>query len=880
MNYLFFLVFHSLIREGNGFTSPLDAQSMKARVKIQSGVEFEASGNSQPDISSVLATLTSFPRESFHQSVQKIDVTGNPQPEAVTRDEFNNLQLYWKTPQTGQCNFQLKAEVETENKVLPIKQKIRFPIEESILPPEIVNDFLKITEIANQSPNIQELAHTIADSVSDKTDLYHVVFEIANWISMNIKYNIAAMETTSLAVQCRSAAETLESGTGKCDELSALFVSLNRALGIPARFVTGYAYTNIPLLENANKIVDDKQWGGHAWAEAYFPGIGWAPFDVSFGEFGFLSSGHILLSTSDDAADNTNVHYHAQGFDFTIIPRTIDISVASIDLVESSEGWNSQNNNLQLSLEPLDGDSTFEIGEAVELICKLENPNDHYLCAQLQVAKTQDTTLSEGKMDCHVLLNPRETKEIPFTFDIDSSLLNKGFAYEFPFSVQCGRQEGRTTIRLSSAQAKEKRQEQALSMQWEAPASAGRRYFDDYGQQREGPPLSTTQYNTGRLGQYDTGRLGQRQGPTGNHDGEWWGEVGETTKSMFQKDQPRQPSPEDWNQQQQNQLQYSRQDSFYQDNRFDTRQQPPYYQPPPSSKQVQQNEFSSYGRTNEFDLEQRGTDSFSGSYQGYHKDPYSASTSTMEDSDWYKKYDHSLNTDDASDGWWSKESKQGSTKRDYASTYTSSQYNVQNPQNEPATSWSRPGTGRYDDTRTPQALTAYDNSYAGDMYNRGYESFDKFDRGQQYTSQNQYSSYNNDNSKEFQKEQYFEKNRYDTDDPRQKYQQHGYRTEMDRGIADSGSWRGDRETRNDKGSWQRNDLIGRSRERYIRERMPQPSPSPPYDSYDDPSLYSNRPRGNSPYPPPYQQHNQDSSSVFFSAENFGNVDQQQWWDKE
>ena len=58
-----------------------------------------------------------------------------------------------------------------------------------------------------------------------------------------------------------------------------------RAVGVPAKFVSGVAYTDSPLFT--------ERWGGHGWAEVYFPEIGWVAFDPTFGEFGWIDVGHI-----------------------------------------------------------------------------------------------------------------------------------------------------------------------------------------------------------------------------------------------------------------------------------------------------------------------------------------------------------------------------------------------------------------------------------------------------------------------------------------------------------------------------------------------------------------------------------------------------------
>ena len=78
-------------------------------------------------------------------------------------------------------------------------------------------------------------------------------------------------------------AVTLETGGGTCRDYALLMMEGARALGLAARFVTGYLYD--PALDDAS--------GGpaipahpHAWMEVYLPGAGWVEFDPTNGIIG------------------------------------------------------------------------------------------------------------------------------------------------------------------------------------------------------------------------------------------------------------------------------------------------------------------------------------------------------------------------------------------------------------------------------------------------------------------------------------------------------------------------------------------------------------------------------------------------------------------
>jgi transglutaminase-like putative cysteine protease len=70
-------------------------------------------------------------------------------------------------------------------------------------------------------------------------------------------------------------------------------------VGIPARYVSGLAYTN---WEGKNG------WGPHAWAEVYFPGYGWVAYDITYGQFGYVDATHIKLKESVDSKEPSTLY--------------------------------------------------------------------------------------------------------------------------------------------------------------------------------------------------------------------------------------------------------------------------------------------------------------------------------------------------------------------------------------------------------------------------------------------------------------------------------------------------------------------------------------------------------------------------------------------
>jgi transglutaminase-like putative cysteine protease len=83
--------------------------------------------------------------------------------------------------------------------------------------------------------------------------------------------------------------QTLAMRSGSCRDFATLMIEACRYLGLPARFVSGYASTeDIPAAFGAT----------HAWTEVYLPGVGWKGFDSTGGIV--TGSNHIATAVGRD----------------------------------------------------------------------------------------------------------------------------------------------------------------------------------------------------------------------------------------------------------------------------------------------------------------------------------------------------------------------------------------------------------------------------------------------------------------------------------------------------------------------------------------------------------------------------------------------------
>ena len=378
--------------------TPIEADTMEAQVTITNTVVIEPAG-SRYRVDEASGTLTWFPRQNRLQEVISLETT----PSARELDD--RIIFNWNPPASANT-LRVDSTIKTRNSIVPVRDQIPFPLQDI---PADVAVYLEEGEIIDQNAEIQRLAQQLA---AGKTDTYEVVFTLADWTTSNIKYSLA----TAGEPASQKSSEVLQSRAGKCDELTALFISMNRALGIPARFVAGYSYTTSEQFA--------QPWGGHGWAEVWLPGQGWVPFDVTYGEYGYLDAGHVVLKIAPDAKENS-IDFSARGNDFNLVVEPLTITVTPTKMTERD------NTDITITLRAPQRRVGF--GSAVLVLAEVTNERDYYVSTRLDLAKT---TNSEILSDTYrnILLRPYETKTVAFLARIDGDLAS-GYKYTFPFKV-------------------------------------------------------------------------------------------------------------------------------------------------------------------------------------------------------------------------------------------------------------------------------------------------------------------------------------------------------------------------------------------------------------------------------------------------------------
>ena len=220
-------------------------------------------------------TLLLCPRSDGAQQLEKFDVQIEPSPKQQTYflDINGNtcIKLSFETA-IASLHITTTSEVTTRREnpfdYLSEPWALSFPIDYPSSLAAQLSPYLAVPpgqgiDSANM-PAILELAQSVMQEVNGNVGQF--LTQLTQSIQTSCDYQ-QRLEGPALAP-----AITLSQGSGTCRDFAVLFVAVCRAVGIAARFVSGYQEGD-----------PDGPHDLHAWAEAYVPGGGWRGFDPTLG---------------------------------------------------------------------------------------------------------------------------------------------------------------------------------------------------------------------------------------------------------------------------------------------------------------------------------------------------------------------------------------------------------------------------------------------------------------------------------------------------------------------------------------------------------------------------------------------------------------------
>src|SRR5215475_11476117 len=122
-------------------------------------------------------------------------------------------------------------------------------------------------------------------------------------------------------------ATTLESGGGTCRDYALLMMEGARALGVAARFITGYLYD--PATDKPATAKPDQPSQPHAWMEVYLPGAGWVEFDPTNGIIG--SERLIRIAVGRDPEQAMPIKGAFTGAPDVVVKALVEVQVRALD---------------------------------------------------------------------------------------------------------------------------------------------------------------------------------------------------------------------------------------------------------------------------------------------------------------------------------------------------------------------------------------------------------------------------------------------------------------------------------------------------------------------------------------------------------------------
>ncbi|MBT3865873.1 transglutaminase domain-containing protein [Candidatus Woesearchaeota archaeon] len=366
-------------------------QYVEMALSLSSYVDLEHTSGSH-SVEYVRSELSFFPRDGDRQDVKDLEAFSSPS--STIQQGTESITYTWSGDEALRLSYSYDAVVRVENSLTRIDQKIKFPLAKL---DSIVLEYTQPTEFIDINSKIEKKAKEI---IGTEDDLYEAVFKIADWTNKNIEYNLSTL--TAEAVLPSS--WVLENRQGVCDEMTNLFISLLRSVGIPARFVSGMVYSNT-----------DYSWGPHGWTEVYFPEIGWVPFDVTFGEYGWVDPSHLKLKDNIDSGSPTAKYsWKSTGTDLNVGALEINTEELKVGPVKSGA----------VEVEVIPMFPTAKFGSYVPVEIRVRNIKNSYIIPKIVVSKAPGLTEKNVKS---IFLKPKEEKSIYWIAEISND--DPGYIY-------------------------------------------------------------------------------------------------------------------------------------------------------------------------------------------------------------------------------------------------------------------------------------------------------------------------------------------------------------------------------------------------------------------------------------------------------------------
>ena len=262
------------------------------------------------------------PRESYDQHLIESRLVIDPEPVELrwTQDVFGNS-LALATFNRRARELKIDSWVRMEHKPLLTEEveiepyARRYPFGYA---PEDMPDLLRSMERQHHDPE-RILDHWARRFVkkNSETETLAMLSSMTKSIRRDFTYISRAEKGTQTPI------ETLHRRQGTCRDFAVLMIEAARALGLAARFISGYLYNP--------KGTSGRIGGGstHAWVRIFLPGSGWVEFDPTNGIVG--NAGLVRVAVARDPAQAIPISGTWAGFPNSDLGMDVRVDVSLDD---------------------------------------------------------------------------------------------------------------------------------------------------------------------------------------------------------------------------------------------------------------------------------------------------------------------------------------------------------------------------------------------------------------------------------------------------------------------------------------------------------------------------------------------------------------------
>ncbi len=388
---IFFLSFFILISSislaetsssGEVVTESFLADEMVIEMVQAGRISFDAQGIKEANVNITV------PQDDSHQDVSYSD--------SLVVDDLGNrlVSMNYMDPSKS-IDYEVRTTVKSSS------------ISISSLPEEytVPSDAKRYLESTENIQSDDQVIGGLADNITEGAmSDFGKVARIAIWVNENMEYDERYGDTIL------DARKVLDIRRGVCAEYTTLFVALARASGIPAKYVSSYAY-------------GDNGWEPHAYSEVY---IGeWVPVDALWLEVGYLDATHIKFTEQMDNKVANDVNLRARSIEEIMwVKDDMAIDTRSVSYWSPAEGH---------SLHA----STYELAQGDDVLIYARFRPEYYgvMDLDLEPCKSRDGLLEIEDKDRKIIITPDDKEVIVYWIGHVNEDVMDGIIYTCPVTL-------------------------------------------------------------------------------------------------------------------------------------------------------------------------------------------------------------------------------------------------------------------------------------------------------------------------------------------------------------------------------------------------------------------------------------------------------------